>query len=220
MDQSTQPNPNRLEDPIAEPPRKSPWSMKAKIVRLGWGVCEMVLWKPSPSWAWGFRRLLLRMFGAKVGQRVQIHPSAKVIIPWHIDLGDDVIVHERAIVYALGQISIGEASEIGPLVHLCAGTHDFSDPAFTLLREPITIGKRCVLCAASFVAPNVTLADETVLMPRSAIYTNSQPKTCYLGNPAKVYTAYDANAQGAEGHSSLNTTQPEEQSDQEEPVAQ
>ncbi|MDF1809629.1 MAG: hypothetical protein P1U42_08035 [Phycisphaerales bacterium] len=186
MDQSTQTNPSNAE-PVAEPPRKSPWSMKAKIIRLGWGICELLFWKLSPTWAWGFRRFMLRMFGASVGQRVKIHPSVKVIIPWHIKIGDDVVVHERAILYALGDIEIGDQSEIGPLVHICAGTHDYTDPAFTLLRQPITIGKRCVLCAASFVAPNVTLSDGTILMPRAAIYSDTRSGACYNGNPAKIY---------------------------------
>jgi len=187
MDQPTQPN-TSITDPVVEPPRKSPWSLKAKIIRLGWGICEILFWKLSPTWAWGFRRFMLRVFGASVGKRVKIHPSVKVIIPWHITIGDDVIIHERAILYALGDIVIGDQSEIGPLVHVCAGTHDYTDPAFTLLRQPITIGKRCVLCAASFVAPNVTLADGTILMPRSAIYIDSQSETCYIGNPAKIHS--------------------------------
>ncbi len=170
-----------------EPPRRSPWSKKALLVRAIWGICEFLLWKPSPVWAWGFRSTLLRIFGAKIGKNVRIHPSAKVIIPWHLTLEDGAMVHERAILYALGEIHIGESAEIGPMSHLCAGTHDFTDPAFTLIREPITIGDGCVLGAGCFVAPNVVLAPRTALMPRSAMYSNSEPGTCYQGNPAKLH---------------------------------
>ncbi len=172
-----------------EPPRKSPWSVKAKIIRALWGVSELVLWKLSPAPMTGFRNSMLRFFGAKVGKGVRIHPSVKVIIPWHIEIGDHVTVHDRAILYALGQITIGEGSEIGPLTHLCAGTHDFTDPKFTLLRQPITIGSHCVLGAASFVAPNVTLAEGTTLAPRAALYADSAPRTHYQGNPAKAVPA-------------------------------
>lgn len=183
---SHEPNPNADQSGTpAEPPRKSPWSMRAKVLRLFWGVAEIVLWKLSPAWCWGFRRALLRIFGAKVGKGVKIHPSVKVIIPWHIELGENVVVHERAILYALGQITIGRNTEIGPLAHICAGTHDFTSPAFTLLRQPITIGADCLIGIGGFVAPNITLADGTVLEPRCAIYTDTHPGTTYIGNPGK-----------------------------------
>ena len=175
-----------------EPPRRSPWSKKALLIRIIWGVCETLLWRPSPVWAWGFRASLLRLFGAKIGRGVRIHPSVKIIIPWHLRIRDGVRVHERAILYALGEIDIGEDSVVGPLAHLCAGTHDFTDPAFTLLCQPIIIGKRCVLGAGCFVAPNITLADDTILMPRSAMYAQSDPGTCYQGNPAKLFAPVPA----------------------------
>ena len=168
-----------------EPPRKSPWSLKAKIIRALWGVSELVLWRLSPPPMCGFRNAMLRFFGAKVGSSVRIHPSVKVVIPWNLQIGDGVSIHERAILYALGPISIGDNTEIGPLTHICAGTHDYTSPSFTLLRKPITIGKNCTLAAASFVAPDVTLADQTVLHPRAAIYTDSTLHTQYQGNPAK-----------------------------------
>lgn len=191
---SHEPNPNASQD-VAEPPRKSPWSTKAKVLRLFWGVADVTLWRFSPTRLWGFRRVLLRCFGAKVGRGVKLHPSVKVIIPWHIELGDNVIVHERAILYALGEIRVGARSEIGPLSHICAGTHDFTNPAFTLLRQPINIGDDCLLGACSFVAPNVTLADRTLLMPRCALYTDSQPGQCYIGNPGKPCSADQTTAE-------------------------
>jgi len=180
----------------AEPPRRSPWSIKARVVRSCWGVVEMVLWRLSPARAWGFRRILLRCFGARVGDGVRIHPSVKVVIPWNLVIADRVVVHERAILYALGKITIGDDSEIGPLCHICAGTHDYTDPKFTLLCQPITIGAGCVLHAASFVAPNISLADRTVLMPRAAIYADTQEGGVYLGNPARAVGDGPAGSKG------------------------
>lgn len=170
---------------VEEPPRKSPWSKKARLMRLLWGVVGAVLWRWSPVGMWGFRRAILRLFGAKVGQRVLIHPGVKVIIPWNLELEDDVVVHDSAILYALGPIRVGKETEIGPQAHICAGTHDYTDPAFTLLRQPITIGERCVIGIGAFVAPNTVIADETILEPRCAIYADTEPGGVYIGNPGK-----------------------------------
>lgn len=183
---SHEPNPNgSSEARIDEPPRKSPWSRKAKVLRLLWAIAEITLWRFSPTPMWGFRRFLLRSFGAGIGRGVKVHPSVKVIIPWNIELDDGVVVHERAILYALGDIRVGQRTEIGPMAHICAGTHDFTSPAFTLLRQPITIGQDCLVGIGAFVAPNVVLADGTVLEPRAAVYANTNPNTTYIGNPAK-----------------------------------
>jgi len=187
----TQASKNPSETPpeisTVEPPRRTSWSIKARITRVLWALCEFVLWRISPPSMTGFRNTMLRFFGAKVGKRVRIHPSVKVVIPWHIDIADGVTIHERAILYALGQITIGPGTEIGPLVHLCAGTHDHTDPVFPLLREPITISDRCTLGAASFVAPGTVLAQGTILHPMSALYSDSTPNTQYRGNPAKPF---------------------------------
>jgi putative colanic acid biosynthesis acetyltransferase WcaF len=192
---SHEPNPNADQTaPPAEPPRKSPWSMKAKVLRLCWGIAEILLWKLSPTPMWGFRRALLRAFGAKVGKGVRVHPSVKVIIPWNIELGDGVVVHERAILYALGEITVGQNTEIGPLAHICAGTHDYTDPAFTLLRQPISIGADSLIGIACFVAPNIAIAEGTVLEPRCAIYMNTEPGKHYIGNPGKLAPAAESDA--------------------------
>lgn len=130
--------------------------------------------------------MLLRCFGARVGRGARVHPSVKVIIPWHIRLGDGVVVHERAILYALGEITVGQGSEIGPLAHICAGTHDFTSPSFTLLRQPIVIGSDCVVGVAAFIAPGVVLADRTILEPRCAIYSDTRAGGVYIGNPGRL----------------------------------
>lgn len=170
----------------AEPPRKSPYSLQAKIGRLLWGVTSVLLWSNTPRGASWFRVMLLRLFGAKVGRGVQIDPAVQIEIPWNLDIGDNVRVCRRAILYCLGPVRIGSGTLVGPYAHICAGTHDFTDPRFTLLRQPITIGSRCVIQTAAFVAPDVTVGDGAVLAPRACLYSDAEPGRRYGGNPAKL----------------------------------
>lgn len=169
----------------AEPPRVSPYSAKAKIGRVLWGVVSASLWRLSPRGLHGFRRTLIRLFGGRVGAGTRIDPSVRVEIPWNLTIGANVRVCEHAILYCLGPVTIGDGTLVGPYVHLCAGTHDYTDPRFTLLREPIVIGARCALMTASFVAPKVTVGDGVVLKPRAGLYRNGEPGRVYAGNPAK-----------------------------------
>lgn len=166
----------------AEPPRKSTWSIRAKVVRTLWACTAATVWKVLPASA---RNSVLRLFGASVGRGVRIHRSAVIEIPWNLAVGDGTVVCRGANLYCLGRVTIGQACLIGPFAHLCAGTHDYTDPAFTLLHTPITIGDRCVLMTDTFVAPSVTLAPGTVLRPRCGAYRDTDPDTVYTGNPGK-----------------------------------
>lgn len=169
----------------AEPPRQSPWGLRQKIGRVLWSFASASLWRWSPAEADGFRRWLLRRFGARVGRGVTIHPSVHVEIPWHLELGDGVRVASRAILYCLGPVTIGPRTLVGPHAHVCAGTHDYRSPLFTLLRPPIEVGADCLLLTGSFVGPGAVLADGTVLRERASAYGETEPDTVYQGNPGK-----------------------------------
>ena len=41
-------------------------------------------------------------------------------------------------------------------VHVCAGTHDYTDPALPLLRPEIRIGTQTWICANTFIAVSFT----------------------------------------------------------------
>lgn len=150
-----------------------------------WNFVSFFLWSRTPRSWHGFRCAILRAFGATVGRNVRISPDVAVEVPWHLSLGDGVEVEERAILYCLGQVSIGRGTLVGPFVHVCAGTHDYRDPRFTLLRTPIVIGERCVLLTACLIGPGVTVADGTVALERASVLSNTRPDTVYRGTPAK-----------------------------------
>jgi putative colanic acid biosynthesis acetyltransferase WcaF len=180
----------------SEPPRVSPYSAKAKIGRVLWGVVSATLWRLSPRGLHGFRRGLIRVFGGRVGAGTRIDPSVRVEIPWNLTIGADVRICEHAILYCLGPVEIGGGTLVGPYAHLCAGTHDYTDPRFTLLREPIRVGERCALLTASFVAPGVVVGDGAVLRPRAGLYRNADPGAVYAGNPAKPVESGSPSGEG------------------------
>jgi putative colanic acid biosynthesis acetyltransferase WcaF len=175
----------------AEPPRVSPYSARAKIGRVLWGVVSATVWRVSPPGWDGLRRWLLRVFGGRIGAGVRIAPSVRVEIPWNLTIGAGARVCEHAILYCLGPVEIGDATLVGPYAHLCAGTHDYTDPRFTLVREPIRVGSGCALLTASFVAPGVVVGDGAVLQPRAGLYRDAEAGRVYAGNPARPLEAED-----------------------------
>jgi len=174
-----------VQKPDLEPPRISPWSLKSKIGRILWQFVAASLWRWSPhSWA-AFRNSLLRLFGASIGQNVSIDPTVKIEIPWHLTVGDRTRVCEHAILYCLGRITIGAECLICPYTHVCAGTHDFTSPSFSLLRPSIFIEDQCLLLTASLVTGGVHLARGTIVLERGSVFFDTQCDTIYRGNPAR-----------------------------------
>ena len=126
-----------------------PYKFSEYIGRILWAIIlPFFQYSPRPFFAW--RRFLLRLFGAQIGKEAHIDPSARIYLPWNLILGNEASIGEKALIYNLGIITIGDRATISQRVHLCAGTHNYSDPSMPLLRLPIKIGAQawiCLLCA-------------------------------------------------------------------------
>lgn len=166
-------------------PEKSPWTTREKIGRALWMLVGSKVFRLTFHNWYGVRRGLLRLFGATVEKGVRIRPTAHVEVPWNCTFKEGSVVGDRAIIYSLGTITIGRYAVISQYAHLCAGTHDFTDKRFTLIRDPIVIGDGAWISADSFVGPNVTVGDRAILGARASAYKDLEPDTIYAGNPAK-----------------------------------
>jgi putative colanic acid biosynthesis acetyltransferase WcaF len=135
---------------------------------------------------WGWRRALLRLFGARIGREVHIYPSVRIAIPWNLAIGDQSAVGDRAILYALGPITLGKRVTVSQGAHLCAGTHDYRDPAMPLRKPPIVIGREAWICADAFVGPGVHIGVRAIVGARCVVMKNVAPDAIMIGNPARL----------------------------------
>src|SRR5579875_358680 len=64
--------------------------------RAVWGVCWLLLYRPSPRLFHGWRAALLPLFGAELGPDCHLYPASRVWAPWnlrcayHVAAGDGV----------------------------------------------------------------------------------------------------------------------------------
>lgn len=160
------------------------WSMKEQFGRLLWAlISPLFVLSPRPLWGW--RRVLLRLFGAKVGRKVHIFPSARITIPWNLTLENESAVGDRVILYALGPIMIGARATVSQGAHLCAGTHDILRPERPLLKATIDIKSDVWVAADAFIGPNVTIGRGAVIGARSVVMANVEAGWIVAGNPAR-----------------------------------
>lgn len=164
----------------------SPWTLKEKVGRALWIITRGSLFRFSWHNWYGFRRFLLRCFGARVGARVNIRPTTRIEIPWLLRIGDYSSIGDYAVIYNLGTITIGRRATISQYAQLCAGTHDYTRAELPLLRPPITIHEDAWIAASAFVGPGVTVGRGAMLGACGVAMKDLEPMTIYAGNPAKA----------------------------------
>jgi putative colanic acid biosynthesis acetyltransferase WcaF len=160
------------------------YSRKEIVLRLLWFLCAPCF-RWSPRMCWGWRRGMLRVFGARVGKNTHIYPSVRIFAPWHFEIGADASIGFDALIYNLGAIVIGNQVTISQRAHLCAGSHDFRDGRMTLLKPPITIEDEVWVCADAFVGPGVILGARSVIAARAVVVKDVEAGVVVGGNPAK-----------------------------------
>lgn len=161
------------------------WTLKEKLGRILWGLVRP-LFLFSPRIFWGWRRSLLRLFGARVGFEVHIYPNVQIAIPWNLEIRDFAGVGDGAYLYSLGKITIGSRATISQRAHLCAGTHDYRDSTMPLLKIPIEIEEGAWVCTEAFIGPGVTVGEFSVVGARAVVTKNVPPHAVVAGNPARV----------------------------------
>jgi putative colanic acid biosynthesis acetyltransferase WcaF len=128
--------------------------------------------------------LILRWFGAQVGEGVRIKPGVWVKFPWRLVVGDYVWLGENCWIDNVAFVTIDSHSCISQDVYLCTGNHDWSNSDFRLMDKPIHIGEGCWIAARAVVGPGVTIGQGAVLGLASVASRSLEPMTIYAGNPA------------------------------------
>lgn len=169
---------------IAANRKAKKYSNKLLLARVLWGGGGLIF-RMTPRPCWAVRNGILRLFGAKIGSNVRIHASTNIYFPWNLAIGSDSSIGEWALVYSLGKINIGQRTTISQRVHLCAGTHDFTNRTMPLIRPPIEINDDVWVCADAFVGPDVKIKDGAVVGACSVVVKDVPAWTVVAGNPAK-----------------------------------
>ena len=165
------------------------------MLRALWGVTYVLLFRISPRPFHAWRTLLLRLFGARIGNGCHIYPSVKIWAPWNLIMGKHSGVGDGANLYCMDKIVIGDFVAISQGAVLCGGTHDYNSPNMQLVAKPILIGTHAWICAEAFIHPGVEVPEGAVVGARSVV-TKSLPLVwaVYTGNPCKRVAMRTKNA--------------------------
>lgn len=159
---------------------------KHQVVRLMWCIC----WKLLASWlprsvASGWKRLLLRLFGAKIAPTAVVYSSAKVYYPANLIMDDYACLASDVDCYNVAPIHIRKFATVSQGAFLCTASHDIESKLHELTTAPITIANQAWIGAKAFIGMGVTVGEGAVVGATASVYKSVEPWTVVGGNPAK-----------------------------------
>lgn len=172
--------------PHTNPPQSSRLPMGNRLGRLAWGLVWLVLFRPSPTVLWGWRRSLLRLFGARIGRGCHIYPSVRVWAPWNLTMDEGACLGRDVDVYSVASVKLGARSVVSQYSYLCGAGHDYERADYPLTPGAIEIGADAWVGADVFVGPGVSIGEGTVVGARSSVFGPVEAWVVAVGSPAKA----------------------------------
>ncbi len=151
-----------------------------------WWIVQSLLFHTTPQFMYGWRRFLLRMFGARIGRGVLIRPSVSVTYPWKLSIGDYSWIGDGVTLYTLGEITIGDNAVVSQHSYLCTGSHDYTRPSFDLYARSIHVESEAWVATHVFIGPGVTIGHGAVVGASSVVLANVPAEMICAGHPVKV----------------------------------
>lgn len=161
-------------------------SKKHQCVRILWGFVWTLgaRWLPR-SMGSGWKRSLLRLFGAKISSTAMVYSSAHVYYPANLVMDDYSCLASDVDCYNVALVRIGENSTVSQGAYLCTASHDITDPLNHLIKAPIIIKDQAWVGAKAFIGMGVTIGQGAVVGATASVYKDVDAWTVVGGNPAK-----------------------------------
>lgn len=175
---------NIIARPGENPYSRASFSLGNRLARLLWQCVYLLFYRFSPRPLHGWRAMLLRMFGAKLGPGCHFYPSGKVWAPWNLVCEDCCTLGSDAEIYNPSLIYLESHCVISQQAFVCGATHDYNDPEFPMISYPMRLGAYSWICARASVSPGVKVGEGAVLGLGSVAARDLAPWTVYSGVPA------------------------------------
>lgn len=130
------------------------------------------------------KRLILKLFGAKLGVGLVIKPAVNIKYPWFLRVGDHVWIGEKVWIDNLSEVTIGHHVCLSQGAMLLTGNHDYRRSSFDLTAQPITLDDGVWIGAQAVVCPGVRCYSHAVLAVGSIATRPLEAYGIYQGNPA------------------------------------
>ena len=156
----------------------------SKIKRILWFYVNAFIFKTSLFPFSVIKIVLLRMFGASIGQKVVIRHRVNIKYPWLLKVGDNTWLGDGVWIDNLVMVTIGRNVCLSQATILQTGSHNYKKTSFDLMTGNIVLEDGVWIGCGAVVTPGVVAASHSVLSTGSVATKNLDAYSVYQGNPA------------------------------------
>ena len=132
-----------------------------------------------------YRRFFYRLFGMKIGSGSAIHMGLKLYNPFNIEIGQDSIIGEDAVLDGRDKLIIGNHVDIASQVMIYNAEHDVKDPNFQAINAPVVIKDYVFIGPRAIILPGVTIKKGAVVGAGAVVTKDVEENSIVGGVPAK-----------------------------------
>lgn len=159
---------------------------RPRWVEALWILTKWAFFVTPLPWPNGWKRLLLRVFGAKVGKGVIIRPGVNVHFPWRLSVGNHCWIGESAHLLSIAPITFEDHVALGHQVYIAAGSHDIRSATMAPQHAPVLVKTGTWIASRAFIGPGVTVRERVVVGAGAVVIKDVGPDVVVAGNPARV----------------------------------
>ncbi|TXD81379.1 colanic acid biosynthesis acetyltransferase WcaF [Subsaximicrobium wynnwilliamsii] len=116
------------------------WYHPGSKLKLGlWYITNILFFRSSLVPFSSFKGSLLKLFGAKIGNKVVIKPRVNIKYPWFLEIGENTWVGEDVWIDNVAKVTIGKNVCLSQGAMILCGSHDYTKTSFDLMIAPITL---------------------------------------------------------------------------------
>ena len=146
-------------------------SGRGLFMRLTWYFISLLLLESSWLIANRPKRWVLKLFGAKIGKGLVIHPNVRIKYPWKLSVGDDCWIGREVWIDNLDEVTLESDVCLSQQAYLCTGSHDHYSPTFELKTGPIVIEHGAWICCRATVLGH-SRVPRLAVVPANTVFSN------------------------------------------------
>lgn len=132
------------------------------------------------------RKFIYRLFGIKIGNGSTIHMYARFYDPRNIEIGEDSIVGEFAVLDGRDKLKIGNHVAIASEVMIYNSEHDINDKEFKAITDKVIIEDYVFIGPRAIILPGVTVGKGAIIAAAAVVTKDVPPFAIVAGVPAKI----------------------------------
>ena len=159
-------------------------SERSFIIRLLWVITSTIFFKNNFFPFYAPKKLILRIFGAKIGDNCVIKPHVNIKYPWNLEAGNNLWIGEQVWIDNIAKIWIGNNVCISQGALIISGNHNYKKIGFDLIVGQIILEDGVWICAKGIVGPGIICRTHSILCLGSVANNELLDYGIYKGNPA------------------------------------